>query len=221
MREIDQQDFKDYLDIYVGKADWDTHFKTLWTRGVKGDREKFTQAVCCAILLPSVDRSTHIDPQIPENLLLKVPYFQQLGQRNWRELFENVLEQDEQIKKWRMESLGLGVIEPIEFAPNTRQAFNWLFIRAEETGAVTPETKADIKQRFTNLVLAYGGAVICNIFTRHEKELKKVVNWRTGYFFERVIFEVSGGVYSPEQVMKIKKKELDETNERLVRRLRG
>ncbi len=106
--------------------------------------------------------------------------------------------------------LSIGVIDPIEFQPFTRQAFNWLYEQATKTGVVTKESE----KRFRNLVWIYGGMAISNIFTRHEVKLKKVLNWRSGYFFERVLHEV----YTFDQLQKIKQLELERTSEKLIRK---
>jgi hypothetical protein len=208
-----------YLNIYVGVADWPRHIAQVHSAISKKERDpgpKMRQVISCAILLPAADKSTYIDSEHPENLLLKMPWYHQLSQRDWFELLQKTIKHDQEIKKWRMKAWSLGVIDPLEFVPNTRQAFNWLYMKAEETGDITPETKEEITKRFRNLVHAYGGAVICGIFTRHEDVLKKIVNWRSGYFFERAIFDV----YTDEQVMKIKKRELESASEKLVKKIR-
>lgn len=206
-----------YLNIYVGFSDWETAIKKLWvSQKISGDKEKLKKVVCATILLPYVDRSTRIDLEHPDNLLQKMPWFQQLNDKDWFAEFQKIFDTDGKIDACRRKSYSLGVITPFEYAPIARQAYNWLFAKAEESGIVTTDSKADISERFKNMVAAYGGAVICNIFSRHSEKLKKVINWRTGYFFEKIIYEV----YSPEQIYKIKKSELDSTNTKLVKSVR-
>ncbi len=207
-----------YLTIYVGSIDWTKQLAKLWSSNKIGhDSAKMKQVVSATILLPYVDKSTYIDPEHPENLLLKMPYYQQLGERDWFAEFKKIYEQDSVTDARRRAAYALGIVTPFEYSPLTRQAYNWLYTKAEDTHAVdTTEQKKDVSERFKNLVTAYGGAVICNIFSRHEASLKKVVNWRTGYFFEKIIYEV----YTPEQVLKIKKSELDSTNTKLVKSVR-
>lgn len=211
-----------YLELYVGLTDWPTALQLLYTRIYKkyGGYDpknldivklQMKEMVSCAVLLPAVDRSVHPDP---EQMLPRVfqGYYHQFHERKWFPLLRKVVERDLQIIDSRNQVWSLGYIEQIHDQPFCRQAYNWLYERAEETGAMTPENKEDIVRRFSRIVEIYGGAVISNIFTRHEKALNGVVNWRTAYFLERVIFEV----YTPEQVMKIKRAELDKTSEKLV-----
>lgn len=209
-----------YLNIYVGQTNW-PHFIMQLLNTVRKKNSDYSkamqEALCCAILLPYYDHSTYIDSEHPENLLLKIPWYHQLGTKSWFLEFQKIVKRDQDINRWRKQSWSLGVIDPIEFSPNTRQAFNWLYMKAEESGAVTPESKEEIIYRFKNLVYAYGGAVICGVFTRHDDAIKKVVNWRSGYFFERLIFDV----YTIDQVQKIKKRELDSASEKLVKRVRA
>jgi len=207
-----------YLNIYVGTADWKSALGKLYNSAKIGhDSEKMKQAVSAAILLPYFDKSTRIDPGHPENLLLKIPYFQQLGDKDWVVEFQKIYEQDKIMEQNRRKAYALGIVTPFEYSPITRQAYNWLYTKAEDSGVITDDSrKKDISERFKNLVAAYGGAIICNIFSRHEGDLKKVINYRTGYFFEKVIYEV----YTLDQILKIKKNELDKTNEKLVKSVR-
>jgi len=212
-----------YLTMYVGNADWEKHIMKLhsdFNKRYGGDVEaigiQMRGAISCATLLPREDRSTQIDPQNPQNLLFRCPSWSQYHEKNWFELFKKVIARDMEIRQWRHEALSLGIIDPIEYQPYCRQAFNWLYSKADESGAVTSENKEEMARKFRNIVWAYGGAVISYIFTKHEAELKKVLNWRSGYFFERVIFDV----YTKEQVLKIKKTELDKTNQKLVKTIR-
>lgn len=204
-----------YLNIYVGFADWDSAMRKVYTSPKVGqDSTLMKKVISAAILLPLDDKSTYIDPEHPENLLLKMPYYQQLNDKDWFAEFQKICSQDSVIDAHRRAAYALGVITPFEYSPITRQAYNWLYMKAEDSGVIdSEERKKDISERFKNLVTAYGGAVICNVFSRHESALKKVVNWRTGYFFEKIIYEV----YTPEQILKIKKSELDSTNQRLVK----
>lgn len=202
-----------YLNIYVGSSEWRKHLLSLWPK-VNKDKDTMRKMVACTILLPAEE--THIVADPPHRLLFGIRSFDQYKEKDWFKEFQKVVTRDSEIEQYRMKALGLGVIDPIDFAPNTRQAFNWLYGKAEDSGVITTDNKDDIVRRFKNLVLAYGGAVICNIFTRHDDALKKIPNWRSGYFFERAIFDV----YKPEQVFKIKKMELDQTSERLVKRIR-
>lgn len=210
-----------YLAIYLGDSNWGRHWDTLVGRLQKkysgtelGDAVK--RQIGCAILLPSTNKGVHVDSAHPENLLFQCASFHQFHDQDWFKELQEVISRDLQIQEWRNQALSLGVVDPLEYAPYCRQAFNWLYGKAEDSGHVTAETKEDIVRRCKNIVWAYGGACITNIFLRHEEDLKKVANWRTGYFFERVIFDV----YTPDQVLKIKKADLDKTNSRLIKKIR-
>lgn len=72
-----------------------------------------------------------------------------------------------------------------------------------------------LKVKLSNLVKAYGGAVICNIFINHKSNVDKVFNWRSGYFFEKQIHKV----YSIDQIKKIKLAELNKTNSQYIKKV--
>lgn len=215
---------KRYLNTYVGfNTDWSVQIDYIWqrilkTKGSNEDHQKLLyRAIACAVLLPAVDRSTYIDIAHPENLLLKISGYKQLQERDWFQLFQDTYRKDMDNEDTRNCALALGVIHPFDLAPYPRQAFNWLYERAERSGVITDDDiKHDISARFENLVQAYGGAVICNVFTRHDGEIKNLVNWRTGYFFERAI----NNVYTREEILKIKKLELEKTNKNLIKSIK-
>lgn len=204
-----------YLNIYIGTADWGKHLAKLY-ESVRNNSELMRQIICCTILTPTHNRHIKLYQDHPEQLLFGIRKFDHFDNQDWYKTFQKVVRQDLDINKWRRLSWAEGVIDPLEFSPNTRQAFNWLYAKAEESGAISSSNKEEVVQKLKNLVYAYGGAVICGIFTRHEEALKKVVNWRSGYFFERSIFDT----YDIEQVLKIKKRELNSASEKLVKRVK-
>lgn len=207
-----------YLTIYVGDADWKDHIDTLYFRFVKkyGDAasEKMRQAIAFAILLPLHDRSTRIDIEHPENLMFRGPSFHQFDSKDWFAELQKVMKRDIKIQEdWRIQCLKLGYIDPIENQTFCRQAFNWIYERAQEAGDLTPLNKEDLTRRFRNLVWAYGGAVLSNLFTNHQNVTNKILNWRTGYFVEQAVFDA----YSLDQVLKIKTAELERTPQKMRR----
>jgi hypothetical protein len=113
----------------------------------------------------------------------------------------------------RNQIIVLGIIDPIDISPITRQAYNWLYQKAEEFEDMSKVDASILKDKLTNLVKAYGGAVICNIFMNHKSNVDKVFNWRSGYFFEKQIHNV----YSVEQIKKIKLAELAKTNNKYIK----
>lgn len=202
-----------YLHVYLGEpteGDWQKHILRVWSRA-KEDGPTMRNMIAHALLVRTADKSIDIG-DTPENFLLKSTYFRQLNDQDWFAMFQKVVSEDANITKSRAEIQSLGVIDPIEFQPYTRQAYNWLCDKAEERG----DTTADSARVLKNLVYAYGGAIICTVFTNHAERLPKIYNWRTGYFFERELYKV----YTLDQMVKIKKQELNKTNKDLVKRVR-
>ena len=123
-----------------------------------------------------------------------------------------VIEEDKQIEKVRNFCLNLGVVNPLEYSPTTRQALNWLKDRrpANDTSTST--------QKLKSLVYAYGGNVVCGVFEKDKElfKIKRLPDHDLTYFFERLIFQF----YSAEKVVKIKKLELDKTSPKLVVKLK-
>jgi len=124
--------------------------------------------------------------------------------------------EDQKIARWRNQCKSLGIIDPIDYSPITRQAFNWLYGSAEDSGIITNENKVRIEQSLKRLVYAYGGASICSVYDKHEGVIKrKVLNWRSNYFFEKALYEV----FTIDQLVKIKRQELKKTNPKLVKKI--
>lgn len=216
---LDKKVMERYLTIYLGECSngsWETQIDKLWGKVKnKPDAAKVLKnLVAHAILVSTTDKT--IDVDVPENFFHRSQFFRQVSERDWFKDFQKVVEEDLAIDKYRAEAKSLGIIDPIEYQPYTRQAFNWLYARAEDSGDITPENKERVTRLLKNLVYAYGGASICSVFTNHADSISKVANWRTGYFFERLLFKV----YTPEQVFKIKKQELAKTSTKLVKRIR-
>lgn len=218
--KVSKDDAIKYLSIYVGDADWETNINRLYSRlekkfGKDQVVPMMRRVLACTILLPAYDKTTI--PDVPENLLHWVSSYHQFEDRDWVSLLQGVMEKDKQIVKWRAQCQSLGVVHPLEFSPITRQAMNWLMRSAKDTGAISGENEQAIRQIFERLVLTYGGAVICNIYEKYNGKLnRKVLNWRTNYFFERLIFDE----YKPEQVLTIKQNELKKTNPTLVKKIK-
>lgn len=212
-----------YLSVYLEEADWAAHINTLYSilrKRYANDtavlKTQMKQAISCALLLPVVDRTTYVDRNNPQNLLFKCVSYHQFNERDWFSMFKEEVKQDLKVTDWRNKCLSVGIIDPIDIAPYTRQAYNWLFSAADRSKDITDENKKDISDRMRNLVWAYGGLNICNMFSRYQDSLdKKVVNWRTGYFFEKDFFNH----YTIDQVLKIKKAELEKTNKKLVKKI--
>lgn len=208
-----------YLRIYLGDpttGDWQSHIQELYRRQQPKQEDIgafMRNTIACAIMLPLHDKP-NLDE--PEQLLHKVPYWRQINERDWFAELQKVAKTDLEIMEHRAKMLSLGVIEPLAWQQYTRQAYNWLVARAEESGAITDESRDLVKRRMSNLVYAYGGVVVCGVFDKSPDWVKKVTNWRTGYFFEKTIYKV----FTPDEMYKIKKRELEKSNEKLVKSVR-
>jgi hypothetical protein len=212
-----------YLKLYVADIDWQPHITSLWKNALNKSsnqdaaREFIKKAISCAILLPAVEKTQIPDP--PSNLLFWCTGWRQFNDRNWFEDLIEILKNDIEISTNRNKIIQVGVIDPIDVSPITRQAFNWLYekFKSENTDINTfsKDQIDDIKSKFMNLVRAYGGAVICNMFINHKANIDKVLNWRSGYFFEKQIYNV----YSSDQIIKIKTAELNKTNQKYIRKV--
>lgn len=215
MSELRREDATKYLGLYLGDADWEYHLGILYRRLRKkysGDKlgEEMREQIACAVLLPFLT-STKV-PDEPSELLYSCRFFHQFEEKDWWPLLYKIIKEDEKIESNRGACLALGRVEKVKLHPITRQAFNWMYEAAETGGYITPQNKAIIVKKIKYVIYAYGGTVISNIFLKHKNHLSKVVNWNTNYFIERIIFDI----YSLDQVIKIKKKELANINEKLV-----
>lgn len=206
-----------YLRIYVADIDWKPHIGKMWsmTSSKMQDAEKAKQHIKKVIagttLVPYYDKTIVPDP--PQNLLFWFPTWNQFNEKDWLELYKKMIRSDIEIRKNRKKLLSYGVVDAIDYVPLTRQAFNWLYSKAEENNIITEENKKEVVKKLQNLVKIYGGATICNIFTKHEANISKVSNWRTGYFIEKEIYKV----YSMEQIIKIKKTEMSKIDPKYIK----
>lgn len=208
-----------YLRLYVADVDWTKFVSDLWGNASKKNlsleekKDFMKRSIACTILTPLVNRSAIPDP--PQHLLFWVSTWRTFHENDWLELFQAVAKEDLKISQNRNSFIKLGVIDPIDVSPLTRQAFNWLYDAADNAGCINESNKKALINKFSNLVRAYGGAVICNIFVNHKMNIEKVLNWRSGYFFEKEIYKV----YSIEQIAKIKTSELNKTNSLYVKKI--
>lgn len=210
-----------YLKLYVADIDWLSHISTLWKNSsfkFKDDnlaKDHVKKAIACTILLPAVEKTQIPDP--PSNLLFWSQTWQQFNEHDWFAMLLGVFQEDINITSSRNQLLKIGIIDPIDVNPMSRQAFNWIYEKVESDikshGINT--VPDDIKNKIINLVRTYGGAIICNIFLKHKLNIDKVLNWRSGYFFEKQIYKV----YSIDQMMKIKSTELTKTNSKYIKKI--
>jgi len=209
-----------YLKLYVANIDWQPHIINLW----KNASSKFSnqdlakdhmkKAIACATILPLLEKTPIPDP--PSNLLFWCTGWRQFNEQNWFELFQEVIKEDILINENRKKIISVGIIDPIDIPPMARQAYNWLHERSmQEAGSQPDSYVKDIESKMANLVRAYGGALICNMFINHKLNIDKVMNWRSGYFFEKQIHKV----YSLNQIIKIKTAELQKTNQKYIKKI--
>jgi hypothetical protein len=213
---------KQYLSLYLGESEeyWQPHLEALYKRLRRNTSKEnaakvFRTTVCCAILIRAFYRSVPLDSEHPETLLFSCGKYHQFKERDWFDDFKKVIKRDLEIQKFRDQVLQLGVIDPIDYQPYCRQAYRWLLEQAEESGSIRPDNKATIEKSMRNIVYRYGGMVVSNVFTRNREVLSKVVNWNTGYFVERMLFNV----YTPQQILKIKQDEITDTPPNLVKKI--
>ncbi len=210
MQHINKEDLVRYLNIYNSQHDWGPELDLLKKRIRKshGQTEQANKLIlnqiACTVLLPLYDKSVITNP--PEKLLFTCSKYSQFDSRDWYTDLRATLEKDKKIEQVREQALSFGVIYPIVYDPKSRQALMWLTDRMRKDDAYTQESDESSSRKLENLVYSYGGAVICNVFTKpeYQKKLNGILNWRTGYFFERLIHEV----YKPDEILKIKKYEI-------------
>ena len=218
---IDRSVWIRYLTVYNGDDDWDNQIYRVYKELLRKHSETEAAALmrkilACTVLLPTQDRS-HRNAESPSSLLFKCRYYHQFEEKDWVADFYKVLELDEEIQTHRNKALSLGIVDPVDYAPVTRQAFNWLFDSAVKSGAVTDSNKEHIKTLCQRLVWAYGGTVVCSVFRKEQRKVDQISNWKTNYFFERLIYEV----FTPEQILQVKHQELQQVNKKLVKKIEG
>lgn len=208
-----------YLKLYVADIDWVPHVTTLWNQSLKKNRNQeeaknhIKKAISCATMLPYMEKTLIPDP--PEQLLFWCTAWKQFSEKDWFLLLKDVIKKDIEILQNRNRLIQLGVIDPIDLSPMTRQAFNWLYQKADETLCLNESNTLDIKNKLTNVVRVYGGVTVCNLFINHKQNIDKVFNWRSGYFFEREIHKV----YSIDQIEKIKSAEFSKINNKYIKKV--
>ena len=120
-----------YLKLYVADINWQPHIASLWKNASNKfsdqnqAKEYMKKALSCAILLPMVEKTPIPDP--PHNLLFWCTGWKQFNSYDWFDMLISVIKEDITIFENRNKSLGIGIIDPIDISPLTRQAFNWIF----------------------------------------------------------------------------------------------
>jgi len=208
-----------YLTIYLGESDWPEKLAQLWSVQKKklGDdkaKDFIKKSIACACLSPIINKS----PIPTENhvLLFWVSGWPQFNERDWFVLFRETVKEDIRIEKNRILILQEGIFDHIDIPPLTRQAFNWLYEKLDKESFSNHDKKEEAVLKMSNLIKIYGGAVICNIFTNYSQNVEKVLNWRSGYFIEKEIHKI----YSTDQIIKIKKAEIQKTNSNYIKLIR-
>jgi hypothetical protein len=201
-----------YLKIYIADIDWKVHITSLWrnamnkTKNEDAAKDYIKRAISCATLLPVMENTPIPNP--PSNLLFWCTSWNQFEKYDWFDMFIEVLTQDLKVIEKRNKLIQSGVLSRIDVSPMTRQAFNWIYEKHSSTEAENSLSK----EKFTNIVRVYGGAIVCNMFVNHKINVDKIYNWRTGYFFEKEIHKV----YTIDQINKIKKAEFNKINSKYI-----
>lgn len=206
-----------YLKLYVADIDWTEHITALWKNSIsklkdeQAAKDHLKRAVACSVMLPYTEKTPIPDPA--SNLLFWCTGWRQFNQHDWFDIFIDVLKEDVKIINKRNKLIKMGVIDRVDIFPMTRQAFNWLYEKCSEDYGNEQIVSNDVKEKITNLVKVYGGAVICNIFINYKLNVDKVFNWRSGYFFEKEIHKI----YSLDQIEKIKLSEMKKINSKHIK----
>lgn len=216
---LDDETLIKYLNLYNADIDWSVPLAKVANKFSNEGREGLEKRAAATILMPVMDRSIQKRDFPPEGLLFGCAKFDTYDEMDWRKNLKKVISQDRATLELRIQALDLGIISPVEYNARSRQAYNWLTSAAEASETTRDCDKAQIRQKMETLVFIYGGAVICNVFDKPEygKWIKQLMNWRTGYFFERLIHRI----YTPEQILKIKRHDIEEikrTNPELIKR---
>ena len=206
------------LDIYVCESDWKVHISQLYGRLTKkydeeSARVKARKTIAFTILLPAHDKSVKIDVEHPGNNLFRWSYFHQFQEKDWFSELQKVVRKDADIAEHRRHLLYLGVIDPIDYQPHCRQAFQWMCEKAEADGVTVDQ---GLRKNFRRILMVYGGAISSYMFEKHPHLIRRIPNWRSGYFFERAIYRA----YSKSQIVKIKEAEIRDMNPKLVKKIR-
>jgi hypothetical protein len=208
-----------YLNLYIGESEWEKHINKLWVnlenknKNLDLSKEQIKKVISCALLLPTIEKTNIPDPC--HLILFWCTSWSQLNEKDWFALLKEVVKKDIMVQGNVKKLLELGVIDPIDYSPLTRQAYNWMYAEAEASGCITIESKKLIEKRLQNIVRIYGGAVVSNIFTNHKSSLSKIQNWKSGYFFEREIYNI----YTFDQIQKIKSLEIQKLNPKYIKTL--
>jgi len=208
-----------YLNIFVATVDWKYHIRSLWnSSGKKMPTEEqrknhVKKAISCATLI-SYEEGTTI-PNPPENILFWCTGWEQFNKKDWFLDYKKNIKNDIEITQKRNDIIKLGVIDPVDVSPMNRQAFNWLYEKCRDKGKLSFEELKNLEPKVFNLVKAYGGALICNVFMNHKNNVEKIFSWRSGYFFEKEIHKI----YSMEDIIKIKTTEIKKTNPKYIKKI--
>lgn len=205
-----------YLKLYIADIDWEPYIANLWKNACNKfstdlAKEYVKKAIACATILPLIEKTPIPDP--PSNLLFWCTGWRQFNEQDWFTMLLEVMQEDLIITENRNKIIKIGIIDPIDVSPITRQAYNWLYEKVSDE--FNGKCSDELNEKIINLVRAYGGAVICNMFIKHKVNIDKVLNWRSGYFFEKQIYKV----YNIDQIIKIKTAELNKTNKKYIRKI--
>lgn len=216
---LESLDKEKYLYLYTADFDWSKPLDELRNLpisvGEKWKRLAFT------ILLPAHEQNAFKGTNF-SNIFNWCFKWQQFNSNDWLTELADVFDEDKRIDDVRQSCLDLGVVYPLHYNPTTRQAFNWL----NESATTSITTSANLYgtndevpvEKLQNLVYIYGGNAVCSIYNKPELEgrIKRLINWRTGYFFERLV----NSVYSKDKLIEIKTHEINKlANSKLVRQI--
>lgn len=205
------------LSIYVMDHDWSAAINRLHAQHKRNNREDVAreltrEALAFTILLPTLDPTIRIDADNPDNNLFYWQHFhQKQSEESWFKKLQSVIAGDMKNFAIRKELIALGVVDPLEFQPLSRQAYKWLCESAESQGE---ELTARSRSQFRNFVMAYGGSIVSRVFDQKPYEVRRIPNWRSPYFIEQLTHR---SFRDKNEMIRIKKTELDKTNSKWIR----
>lgn len=201
-----------YLLQSYGDRDWVAAIEELGERLNKNSQSKTgQQTIAFAVHLPLIQKTFKPNEE-GTDILFRCRYFRQFDQKDWSAELQKIAQKDLEIYHQRQDVLAGGIITTPQYQPYTRQAYNWLCQMAEDTGAINEDNRIKVHDRHKKFVQVYGGSIINSIFSNYSRQLDKVVNWATPYFFERLIYQN----YDHESIIKIKQAEFSKTSDALI-----
>ena len=177
-----------YLKLYIADINWSEHIAALWKNSMNKfsneteAKDHIKRAVACATILPLVENTPIPDP--PSNLLFWCTAWKQFYRDDWFKIFIDVLKEDLEISKNRNKIITLGIVEPIDIAPMTRQAYNWLYESAVSHDCINDSNREDIENKLKSISSEKIGVLLFQNKVKTSKPIVQYILSPTGDFKE-------------------------------------